>query len=330
MEQTLPIIDVRPLLEDNEADWQIVADAIGNACREFGFFYVKGHGVDEDLQNQLEALSHQFFRLEMQEKLQIEMAKGGSAWRGYFSVGEELTSNIPDQKEGIYFGTELSNQHPLVVGKTPMHGPNLFPLKPDGFKKVVLDYMDAVTKLGHALMKGLSLSLGLPAAYFDENYTRDPLILFRIFHYPAVEFTSENAHLWGVGEHTDYGVLTILKQDEIGGLQVKSNHEWIEAPPIPNTFICNIGDMLERMTKGLYISTPHRVKNTSQKSRLSFPLFFDPNYFSEVLPLPIEAQLDLGQQKRWDNANVHEYKGTYGHYLLQKVSKVFPQLVGKI
>lgn len=327
---SLPIIDVSPLVE-NANDTSAVAVEIREACTNIGFFYITGHGIDESLQNQLELLSQKFFELPESVKNSIRMEYGGKAWRGYFSVGEELTSNIPDQKEGLYFGKELLPNHPLVKAQTPLHGSNLFPNELKNFKSVVLEYIDKMEKLGHALMKGLSASLGLAPDYFHQHYTNDPLILFRIFHYPPVDYSKTNKKYWGVGEHTDYGVLTILKQDLVGGLQVKSNNKWIDAPPIKNTFVCNIGDMLERMTKGLYQSTAHRVKNESGKSRMSFPLFFDPNYFAEVLPLPIEnTAIKNNNQKRWDNANVHEFKGTYGEYLLQKVGKVFPELKNKV
>ena len=121
--------------------------------------------------------------------------------------------------------------------------------------------MDAMTRLGHALMEGIALSLGLDASYFADRYTRDPLTLFRIFNYPGDPAAPEDEPRWGVGEHTDYGLLTILKQDDTGGLQVKSRGGWIAAPPIPGAFLCNIGDMLDRMTAGQYRSTPHRVQN---------------------------------------------------------------------
>ncbi|WP_199336814.1 isopenicillin N synthase family oxygenase [Oscillatoria sp. FACHB-1407] len=174
-------------------------------------------------------------------------------------------------------------------------------------------------------MAGIALSLGLEASYFRDRYTNDPLILFRIFNYPPTPLQQEPT--WGVGEHTDYGLLTILKQDESGGLQVKSKSRWVEAPPIANTFVCNIGDMLDRMTGGLYRSTPHRVKNTSGRDRLSFPFFFDPNFNVEVQPIELVAALAPDDRhKRWDQASVHEFQGTYGDYVLSKVSKVFPQL----
>lgn len=257
------------------------------------------------------------------------MKLGGKAWRGYFKVGDELTSGKPDIKEGIYFGTELDNTHPKVQAGTPMHGANLFPTQPQDFTNVVLNYMNQVTKVGHLIMKGMALSLGLKADYFNKNYTADPLILFRIFHYPYHPKT--DAELWGVGEHTDYGLLTILKQDDCGGLQVKSRGNWIDAPPIENTFICNIGDMLDKMTGGLYRSTPHRVLNTSGKNRLSFPLFFDPGF--DTHPKRIEnINIDTidDREARWDKSNVHDFSGTYGDYILGKVSKVFPDLESKV
>ena len=167
------------------------------------------------------------------------MELGGRAWRGYFPVGDELTSGKPDLKEGIYFGSELTADHPKVKAKLPMHGSNLFPDNPTELATTVLNYIEAMTKLGKQLMIGLSLSLGLEADYFNQNYTSDPLTLFRIFNYPNRDASAIKNELWGVGEHTDYGVLTILKQDDTGGLQVKTKNGWIDAPPVPNTFVCN-------------------------------------------------------------------------------------------
>ena len=324
-QSSIPIIDITPFLgNESGLGAQNAALQIKQACKEHGFFYISGHGVDASLQKRLEELSIQFFQLPEQEKMKIAMQLGGKAWRGYFPVGGELTSGKADIKEGIYFGSELSSSHPKVKAETPMHGANLFPEKPNELKQVVLNYMEQVTNTAHAVMRGIALSLRLERDYFDTRYTADPLILFRIFHYPPPPQKED----WGVGEHTDYGLLTILKQDSIGGLQVKSRGEWIDAPSVENTFICNIGDMLDRMTGGLYRSTPHRVLNTSGKSRLSFPLFFDPGF--DTYPKRIEgiknASLTDDQQERWDKASVHTFEGTYGDYILGKVAKVFPVL----
>ena len=319
----IPILDIAPLI-GAAGDRRAVAGAIGRACRECGFFYVVGHGVDTTLQARLEAFAKQFFAQPEARKREIEMARGGPAWRGWFPVGAELTSGKPDCKEGIYFGAELGDADPEVRAGTPLHGPNLFPDLP-GFRETVLDWMAAMTQLGHALMRGIALSLELPEAWFADHYTRDPLTLFRIFNYPAIPLGGAEPP-WSVGEHTDYGVLTILLQDDAGGLQVKSRSRWIDAPPVPGSFVCNLGDMLDRMTGGRYRSTPHRVRNAARRDRLSYPFFFDPNWDAKVGPIPGCSPTRDDKSERWDGASVHEWRGTYGDYLLAKVSKVFPEL----
>jgi isopenicillin N synthase-like dioxygenase len=318
----IPVIDISPLVSGHQQD--AVAVQIRQACCETGFFYVVGHSIDAALQQRLEDLSRQFFAQDLKTKQQLRMALGGRAWRGYFPVGGELTSGQPDLKEGLYFGTELDAAHPLVQQGLPMHGANLFPELPQ-FRETVLEYMAVMTQLGHTLMVGIALSLGLDAAYFRDRYTTDPLILFRIFNYPPANHLQ--ASTWGVGEHTDYGLLTILKQDALGGLQVKAKTGWIDAPPIANSFVCNIGDMLDRLTGGFYRSTPHRVRNISGRDRLSFPFFFDPNFHAALNPIALkDAIVDDNQHERWDKASVHQFRGTYGDYVLSKVSKVFPEL----
>jgi isopenicillin N synthase-like dioxygenase len=280
------------------------------------------------LQQRLEESSRRFFAQDVATKMEIAMERGGRAWRGYFPVGAELTSGKADVKEGIYFGAELPADHPRVRDGTPLHGANLFPRSVPELRDAVLGYMDAMTRVGHALMEGIALSLGLNASYFDDRYTREPLTLFRIFNYPGDPAATDDEPRWGVGEHTDYGLLTILKQDDTGGLQVKSGGDWIPAPPIQGAFLCNIGDMLDRMTAGRYKSTPHRVQNVTRRDRLSFPFFFDPNFDAAIKPV-VEADAALvsdDRGARWDQASVHEFEGTYGDYILAKVSKVFPQL----
>ena len=319
------IVDIAPLVSGR--DPQQVAGEIGLACRECGFFYIVGHGVDAGLQAQLETSSREFFAQPLDTKMRIRMERAGPAWRGYFPVGQELTSGKPDRKEGIYFGAELPDDHPRVRQGTPLHGRNLFPDRPPELRAAVLAYIDAMTRLGHVLMSGIALSLGLDDSYFYDRYTADPLVLFRIFNYPP-DVNAGAEPSWGVGEHTDYGLLTILKQDDAGGLEVKSKGDWIAAPPIPGSFICNIGDMLDRMTAGVYRSTPHRVHNVAKRDRLSFPFFFDPGWSARIQPIapPDASAVASDEHERWDHASVHAFGGTYGEYVTAKVAKVFPHL----
>ncbi|RIL05804.1 MAG: isopenicillin N synthase family oxygenase [Proteobacteria bacterium] len=318
----VPVIDVGALTGAG-GDPREAARAIGHACRTHGFFQIVNHGVDAALERRLFACAREFFAWPDARKAEIAMARGGRAWRGWFPLGAELTSGRPDWKQGVYFGAELDASHPRVRAGTPLHGANLFPAIP-GFRDTVRAWIDAMTALGHALLRGIALSLALPADWFA-RYTADPTVLFRIFEYPEIPRDAAEP-AWSVGEHTDYGVLTILLQDDAGGLEVKAGGRWTPAPPIPGAFVCNIGDMLDRMTGGLYRSTPHRVRNTASRSRLSFPFFFDPSWDAVVQPIPgcAPAHDDAGQ--RWDRASVHAWTGTYGEYLLAKVSKVFPEL----
>ncbi len=318
MSDSLPVIDLRT---DSSA-------ALREACERHGFFYVRGHGVDEALQARLEQLTAQFFALPDEVKARLAMAKGGAAWRGWFPLEGELTSGAPDLKEGLYFGDELGPDDPRVRAGWPMHGANLFPAELPELKPVVLAFMREQRRVGQVVMRALAQSLSLEADFFERGLTRDPLSLFRIFHYPAPRGAQGGS--WGVGEHTDYGLLTVLKQDDCGGLEVKTPSGWVDAPPIAGTFVCNLGDMLDRMTGGRYRSTPHRVRNTSGRSRYSWPFFFDPAFDAQVVPLPGALVRPAAQDaaERWDRATVHTLRGTYGDYLRAKVAKVFPDLAG--
>jgi isopenicillin N synthase-like dioxygenase len=324
--QTLPIINVAPLLAHDDASMMRVADEIGRACRDLGFFYATHHAISSETLAALNDASRRFFALPEARKMEIAMTKGGRAWRGYFPLGGELTSGKPDRKQGLYFGEELDARDPRVSADWPLHGANQFPEDVPELKPAVLRFMREAERSAHAIMAGVALSLGLDAKYFRSHYTAKPTMLFRVFEYPASRASDES---WGVGEHTDYGLLTLLAQDEHGGLQVKTPRGWIEAPPIEGALVCNIGDMLDRLTGGAYCSTPHRVRNVSGRSRLSFPFFFDPAFDAELVPLPDATAVD-DSGARWDRANVHAFSGAYGDYLLGKVAKVFPELAKRV
>ncbi len=288
------MIDVAALLDPDSAatDLAEVAAAIDKACRSVGFFSIVGHGVPAALQTRLEAAAHDFFARPDHEKRLIAMEHAGPAWRGWFPVGGELTSGVADLKEGLYIGSEHPPEHPRVLASVALHGRNLFPADDDDLRMAVLDWLDALRPVADAVMRGIALGLGLPPEWFAQHLTDDPTILFRIFHYPAHRpdaDTDTDTGSWGVGEHTDYGLLTLLAQDHLGGLQVRAvDGSWIDVAPIPGVIVCNLGDMLERLTAGRYRSTPHRVRNTSGRSRLSFPYFFDPSWDATVPMLPLD------------------------------------------
>ena len=204
-QKTIPVIDISPLLATtlNRTLYDNTITAIGNACRHIGFFYVSNHNVPIELIENLFTLSKLFFAQNLETKNQICMAKGGKAWRGYFAVGDEYTSGVPDQKEGLYFGKELPSSDPR-----PLHGANLYPdLEiPDtshpgqtiSAKDIVESYMNKCTELGHILMAAIACSLGLELSYFNNTFS-DPTTLFRIFNYPPYVHTY-GTKSYGVGE----------------------------------------------------------------------------------------------------------------------------------
>jgi isopenicillin N synthase-like dioxygenase len=323
----VPEIDIGSLVA-GDGDTASVARSIDDACREVGFFVIVGHGLDPGRFDHLDGLAREFFAQPDDAKAEIVMARAGAAWRGWFPVGGELTSGEPDQKEGLYFGSELGPDDPRVRSGTPLHGANLFPAHPVGLDRAVLDHMEEMTRIGQAVLTGIALGLGLEPTWFVEYLTDDPTVLLRIFHYPPTIATVGSG--WGVAEHTDYGLLTILAQDDSGGLQVKTSDGWVDVDPAPGRLVCNLGDMLERLTGGRYRSTPHRVRNTSDADRLSYPFFLDPSWDAAVDRLPIvERPTDDSGAERWDRTSVHGFTGTYGEYLLGKVGKVFPDLAAR-
>jgi len=319
----LRVIDVSSLVGGSGPLLDHVAAEIHAACRDCGFFYIAGHGVPADLSDRLEAAARAFFALPAGAKMEIAMERGGRAWRGFFPLGGELTSGQPDRKEGLYFGSELADDHPRVRRGLPLHGRNLFPRQVPELADLVLATIDALTGVAQAVLGAIAVSLGLAPDYFASGCTANPTVLYRLFHYPPSPPSSDG---WGVGEHTDYGLLTLLAQDESGGLQVCSPGGWIDATPISGALVCNLGDMLDRMTGGYYRSTPHRVRNASGRNRLSSAFFFDPDFEAEVPPLPGRAATAADGRRRWDGQDLRAFTGTYGDYLLAKVSRVFPQL----
>ena len=325
---TVDLIDVGPLVRDpflTGEPARSVAVHIDAACRSLGFFRITGHDVPTDLFGRLDDAARGFSRSPEEDKSEFAMERAGAAWRGWFPVGGEVTSGRPDRKEGLYIGEEHPDDHPRVRTATPLHGANLLP--PGLLGPLVLEWLSAMRELADLTMRAIAVGLGLPVDWFERHLTAEPTQLFRIFHYPALPDNATSDE-YGVGEHTDYGLLTLLAQDDNGGLEVRTpDGRWLGVPAEPGVLVCNIGDMLDKLTEGRYRSTPHRVRNTSGTGRLSFPYFFDPSWDATVVPLPLDGSPPADDsERRWDGASVHAWTGTYGDYLTAKVARVFPDL----
>ena len=282
MTQDIPIIDVSPLHE-GDAGLRHVAQEIGAACRGIGFFYVRNSGVSAELRAAVFEAAHRFFAADPALKQNVSIARSPHN-RGYVGLAAEALDPTrgPDRKEAFNIGLELAPDDPEVLAGRPFRGVNLWPDLP-GFRETLLAYYDAVWSLGRDLHRAVAVDLGLDAQVFADKLDR-PMATLRLLHYPAAAMADAGL---GAGEHTDYGNLTLLATDEVGGLEVRNRDgTWLPAPVIPDTFVCNIGDCLMRWTNEVYVSTPHRVVNPAGRERYSVAFFLDANPDAQVECLP--------------------------------------------
>lgn len=280
----IPIIDVAALVDGS--DPQSVARKIGDVCEKVGFMYVKNHGVSRDLIARMYQLTQAFFDLPLDAKTRLNVVNSGQTLRGYIPMyGENVDpENTRDFKECFDFGADEEEV-------APFFGRNQMPAELPEFEQVCEEYHSAMMALARKLISGIALSLDLPADYF-EKLQRKPITIQRILHYPSQNGPVSQDEI-GIGAHTDYGFLTILSQDAVGGLQVRNRAgDWVSAPPVEDTFIVNIGDLVQTLTNDRYISTMHRVINTSGAERYSIPFFIDLDFDAvvETVPTCIDAE----------------------------------------
>lgn len=274
----IPVIDVAPLL--NGSDKMAVANQIRWALSNVGFMYVKNHGIDRDFVDSVFDVTRRFFALPMEDKMKLHVGNSDVALRGYIEPFGENTNpgKTRDLKECLDIGPERA----ALSG--PFFGPNQWPAEFPEFQDLVYGYHQKMVALSTGLLKGIALSLDLPGNHF-EKLMRNPISIQRLLHYPSqTGYVGED--IIGIGAHTDYGNLTILAQDDVGGLQVMNRDgDWIEGTPIPGTFVINIGDLIQRLTNDIYLANMHRVVNTSGRQRYSIPFFIDADFDAVIKPL---------------------------------------------
>lgn len=315
--ERLPVIDISGLYSSRLDDRLQVAQAIGAAARDAGFFYIVGHPVGRGLRAGLVEQARRFFALPLDEKMRTYIGKSTSH-RGYVPEGEEVfAGGMRDRKEAFDTGFELPPDDPDVLAGLPMIGPNQWP-QLDGFREAVSSYYRAVFALGRALFRGFALALGLPEHYFDQFIEKPPAQL-RLIHYP---YDGGAADLPGIGAHTDYECFTILMPTAPGLEVMNGAGQWIDAPPLEDGFVVNIGDMMEVWTAGHFTATSHRVRKVSEE-RYAFPLFFACDYRTRVAPLPQFATLDALKRYPAVDAGDHLFAQTAQSftYLKQRVAR---------
>ena len=277
----IPKIDISEI-EEKEFSRTLLQDFF-SAYNKYGFGYIINHGIEKALIEQLFQVSKQFHSQPLSEKMRVALDHNH---RGYIAINTSTDVNSkladvkkPNQSESFMMMREDKSELPDVY----LSGPNQWP-KLENFKEVLEKYTFNMTKLGRNLMRLALLSSGVKDLSVMQSLDT-PTIWLRLLHYPPISKNSPS-DLYGSAPHTDFGCLTILAQDEIGGLQVQTREgEWIDVPKLEGSFVVNVGDMLSRYTNGLLRSTPHRVINKSGKERFSCPFFFDPHTNAVVQPL---------------------------------------------
>ncbi len=281
----IPVIDFSQL-RGNTKDRQTLATEIYQACTEVGFFYIENHGVPPSAMDKLMNVSHEFFALDLDKKLSIDISQSSFS-RGYIPMCGEKNNEFSkgDLKETFDMAIEVGEDDADFIAGNPLYGPNQWPDTFPEFREVMTQHFSKMTGLCADIYTGFALALGLPDDYFQE-LVKKPLDILRLLRYPPQPVIEDDDQI-GTGAHSDFDCFTVLFQDPVGGLQViNSAGEWIDAPPIEGTFLINVGDMMERWSNGLFVSTIHRVINLSESERFSSVFFAAPDYHAMIECLP--------------------------------------------
>lgn len=279
----IPVIDVRPLVTEAPGGAERVAAEMRAAAESVGFFYIKNHGVPEPVIAAVMAASRRFFALPLVDKLRVEI---DARHRGFLKIGEAKMHQGAkiDLKESYVWGLEVGDGEPQARAGRSMIGPNNWPDFQPELRAALVPFFDACNACGRLMFRAFAASLGVPEDTFTARFDR-PVSRGSIVYYPE-----QPAHLgreqFGVAPHTDYGCMTLVLQDDTGGLQVQGKDgEWLAAQPIEGTFVVNVGDLLARWTNDRFASTPHRVVNRSGRARFSAAVFVDPNEDTPIEPV---------------------------------------------
>lgn len=303
--ESLPVIDLAPIFTDDLEAKRELAVALRRACTEVGFFYVKNHGVPQEVVDGAFETARRYFAQTDEEKMAIHVAKSRNN-RGYAALLEENTD--PTARGDLHESWDMALEVPaddadVKAGKV-LYGPNQWPGDDPAFRRDVEAYYDEMLRLAQALLHAFALALELEEAHFDAEVTK-PLATLRLLHYPPQEGEIDDRQI-GIGAHSDYECFTILAQDGVEALQVlNADGDWISAPPLPGHFVVNIGDQMARWTNDLFASTVHRAINRSGVERYSIPFFFGPNYDTVIRPL--DSCTDADHPARYEPITSGDY-----------------------
>lgn len=287
---SIPLIDFAQFSETGEPRDQFLAQ-LRHAARDIGFFYLQGHGIDKQLLNDVQQAARDFFALSEEQKLAVGMINSPH-FRGYNRAASEITRGQPDWREQFDLGAERPALD--ITAKTPgwarLQGPNQWPETLPELRPLLLRWQKEMTQMSLRLLRAFALALDLPEKTFDPLYGEKPNEHIKLIRYPG---RTEGQSGQGVGAHKDSGFLSFLLQDQQRGLQVEVEEgQWVDALPIADTLVVNIGELLELATNGYLRATVHRVVSPpSGKDRLSLAFFLGAQLDAVVPLFPLPAEL---------------------------------------
>ncbi len=318
----VPVIDIGPYFEGGERGKQRVARLVDQACEDIGFFVITGHGVDSRVPDRVFDTSCRFFDLPLDEKLRVKQWADDIP-RGFSPVAAEAVSysrlkKTPgDLKESFSVGPlEVpADEYYHRPAARQLLAENRWPAHPVEFRSIYSDYFRAMERLGASVMRIFAAALELPENFFDRAIDRHTSVL-RVINYPDQPEAPLEGQL-RAGEHSDYGTFTILRHENEhrpGGLQVFNRAgNWIDVPPLPDSFVVNIGDLMARWTNDRYVSTMHRVLNPPRdhalaSRRMSIVFFHQTNYDTIIECIP--SCCGASNPPRYPAVPFHEYLRT--------------------
>ena len=294
----IPLIDL---------DRDSIVEDFRTAYSEVGFAYLIGHGIPQLLVDGVFAAAQTFHALPLASRMAIEL---NELHRGFIPINtatdrKSTVANVrqPNQSESFMMMREAGVGDPDVLAGAFLAGPNQWPPLPR-FRETVVAYESAMLQLAQRLTEIVALVLNDIDRVVPSSFER-PTTWLRLLHYPP-QAPSTPDDVYGSAPHTDFGFITLLAQDEVGGLQVQTpDGQWLDAPPKAGTFVMNVGQMLHQWSNGILRATPHRVINRSGRERYSVPFFFDPNVATVIDPLP--SCIDESNPQRFEPVVFGEY-----------------------
>lgn len=338
----VPIVDLSPLREGAEARTEL-AERLADICHDVGFFVIVNHGIDSAVVENVFASMRQFFALSDADKLLIDK-RASRHFRGWEPVGAESTNNRPDMREQIDVWSEWPARARDVEPRyLSLLGPNQW--MPDdlapGQKAIVREWMEQLGALADDLLRVLAIGLGLDEEHFKHYFGHEPMSLTKLISYPP----TPEGHA-GVNAHHDTGFLTILAAGTTPGLQVESpSGEWIDVPIVPESFVVNLGEMLQAMTGNYFVATPHRVITHEARMSAGYfhgpsldasldPLLLDARFVEAVASSPRHASAGFMAGRDETEAGVGDMQGdleanTYGQQLWNYFGRSYPELMSR-